>query len=136
MSIKEQTKMTVLSVIRFIDFNKDIQNILWPNSFILITHLNSKISFIIIIQPPITTSIVKNMFGFSILYCTAFYVDDKSYIQVMTQFSAPFKAGNSRQVQICYKPTIQTQRKLQHFLVYTGTGETGVLVTLKHQVST
>ena len=48
------------------------------------------------------------------------------------QLSAPFKAGNSRQTQTCYKPTIQTQRKLQHFLVFTGTGETGVLMTLKH----
>jgi len=28
--------------------------------------------------------IVKNAFGFSILYCTAFNVDDKSYRQVLT----------------------------------------------------
>ncbi len=28
------------------------------------------------------------------------------------QFSAPFKAGNSRQGQTCYKPMVQTQRKL------------------------
>jgi hypothetical protein len=48
------------------------------------------------------------------------------------QFSAPFNAGYSREVQTCYKPTVQTQRKLQHFLVCTGTGETGVLMTLKH----
>jgi hypothetical protein len=48
------------------------------------------------------------------------------------QFSAPFKAGNFRQVQTCYKPMVQTQRKLQHFLVYTSTGETGILMTLKH----
>ncbi len=52
------------------------------------------------------------------------------------QFSAPFKARNSRQVQTCYKSMVQTQRKLQHFLVCTGTGEMGVLMTLKHWAST
>ncbi len=52
------------------------------------------------------------------------------------QFSAPFKAGNSIQVQTCYKPQNATQRKLQHFLVYTGTGETGVFMTLNHRAST
>ncbi len=52
------------------------------------------------------------------------------------QFSAPFKAGNSRQVQTCYKPTVQWQRKLQHFLVYSGEGETGTSTTLNHWVST
>ncbi len=78
---------------------------------------------------------VKNTFGFTILYCTVFNIDDKSYSlrgDLDQQFSAPFKAGNSGQVQTCYKPTVQTQRKLQHFLVCTGTGEMGVLVTLKH----
>ncbi len=52
------------------------------------------------------------------------------------QFTAPFKAGNSRQVQTCYKPTVQRQRKLQHFLVYSGMGETEVLTTLNHCAST
>ena len=28
--------------------------------------------------------IVKNMFGFTILYCTVFNVDDRSYRQVLT----------------------------------------------------
>jgi hypothetical protein len=78
------------------------------------------------------TNYSKNTFGFSILYCTAFNVDDKSYTDPSQQFSAPFKAGNTRQVLNCYKPTIQMQRKLQHFIVYTGTGETGVLMTLTH----
>jgi hypothetical protein len=83
--------------------------------------------------------IVKNTFGFTILY----WYSLQWYWQVLQtstgldwQFSAPFKAGNSRQVQTCYKPTVQTQRKLQHFLVYTSTGEMGVLMTLKHWVST
>ncbi len=54
---------------------------------------------------------------------------DKSYRQVLTtdpdpQFPAPVKAGDSRQVQTCYKPMVQQQRKLQHFLVYSGEGET------------
>jgi len=52
------------------------------------------------------------------------------------QFSAPFKSGNSRQVQTCYKPQNTTQRKLQHFLIYTGTGEMGVPMTFKHWAST
>ncbi len=80
----------------------------------------------------INGDIVKTTFGFSILLFTAFNVDDKSYRQVLTPVPAPFKAGNSRQVQTCCKPQIQTQKKLQHILVYTGTGETGVLITLKH----
>jgi len=78
------------------------------------------------------------MFGFSIPLFTAF----QSWLQVLQtstgpsqQFSAPFKAGNSRQVQTCYKPQNTTQRKLQHFLVYTTTGEMGVLMTLKHRAS-
>jgi len=29
-------------------------------------------------------SIVKNMFGFTVLYCTVFNVNDKSYRQVLT----------------------------------------------------
>jgi hypothetical protein len=52
------------------------------------------------------------------------------------QFSAPFKTGNSWQVLTCCKPTVQRQRKLQHFLVYSGVGETGVLTTLNHCAST
>ncbi len=83
--------------------------------------------------------IVKNTFGFTILYWYSLHC----YWQVLQtstdpdrQFSAPFKAGNSRQVQTCYKPMVQTQRKLQHFLVYTSIGETGVLMTLKHWAST
>ncbi len=72
--------------------------------------------------------IVKSMFGFSVLLFTAFNVIDKSY----RQFSAPFKAGNSRQVQTCYKPQNTTQRKLQLFLVHTGTGE----MTLNHRALT
>jgi hypothetical protein len=59
------------------------------------------------------------MFGFSILLFTTFNVINKSNRQVLTdpsqQFSAPFKAGNYRQVQTCYKPQNTTQRKLQHF---------------------
>ncbi len=51
------------------------------------------------------------------------------------QFSAPFKAWNSKQVQTCYKTKVQRQRKVQHFLVYSSTGETGVLMTLNHWAS-
>ncbi len=85
------------------------------------------------------TFIMKNMFGFSILLFTAFncwWPILQTSTDPSQQFSAPFKAGNSRQVQTCYKPQNETQRKLQHFLVYTGTGEMGVLMTLKHWVST
>jgi hypothetical protein len=73
------------------------------------------------------------MFGFSILYNTAFNVIDKFIRQVdpSQQFSAPFKAGNSRQVQTCYK--IQHKENLQHYLVHTSSGETGVLPTLNHR---
>ena len=54
------------------------------------------------------------MFGFSILYNKAFNVIDKFIRQVdpSQQFSAPFKAGNSRQVQTCYKIQNTAQRKL------------------------
>ncbi len=44
---------------------------------------------------------------------TAFYVIDKSYRHELTphqQFAAPFKAGNSRQVQTYYIPQNTTQR--------------------------
>ncbi len=84
------------------------------------------------------TSIVKNMFGFTIHY----WYNLQGYWQVLQtstdpdqQFSAPFKAGNSRQVQTCYKPTVQRQRKLQHFLLDSATGEMGVLMTLNHWAS-
>ncbi len=61
------------------------------------------------------------------------------FLQISTdpsqQFSAPFKAGNSRQVQTSYKPQNTTQRKLATlYPVYTSSGETGVLMTLKHWV--
>jgi hypothetical protein len=60
------------------------------------------------------------------------------FLQISTdpsqQFSAPFKAGNSRQVQTSYKPQNTTQRKLATlYPVYTSSGETGVLMTLKHR---
>ncbi len=81
---------------------------------------------------------MKNTFGFTILYWYNF----QCYWQILQtstdpdqQFYAPFKAGNSRQVQTCYKPTVQRQRKLQRFLVYSGTGETGVFMTLNHWAS-
>ncbi len=61
---------------------------------------------------------MKNTFGFTILYWYNF----QSYWQVFQistdpdqQFSAPFKAGNSRQVQTCYKPTVQRKRKTATF---------------------
>jgi hypothetical protein len=83
-------------------------------------------------------SIVKNMFGFSILFIYSF----QCYWQVLQtsndlrrQFSAPFKAGNSRQVKTCYKPQNTTQRNLQHYLVHTSSRETGVLMTLNHRAS-
>jgi hypothetical protein len=89
--------------------------------------------------PAKNTIIVENTFGFSILY----WYNLQCYWQVLQtstdpdqQFSAPFKAGNSRQVQTCYKSMVQRQRKLQHFLVYSGTGETGVFMTLNHWAST
>jgi len=60
-------------------------------------------------------SIVKNMFGFTI----SLLFNLQCYWQVLQtstdpnqQCSAPFKAGNSRQVQTCYKPMVQWQRKL------------------------
>jgi len=87
----------------------------------------------------IIACIVKNTFGFTILY----WYSLQCYWQVLQtsndpdqQSSAPFKAGNSRQVQTCYKAMVQTQRKLQHFLVSISTGEKRVLMTLKHWAST
>ena len=53
----------------------------------------------------------------------------KSYRQVLTP------VNNSQlllKLEILDKLRLVTQRKLQHFLVGTGTGETGGLVTLKH----
>ncbi len=84
-------------------------------------------------------SIVKNMFGFSIPYFTAFNVVDKSDWQVLTPIN------NSQlllKLEILYKFRFvtkhknTTQRTLQHFPVHTGTGETGVLMNLNHSVST
>jgi hypothetical protein len=73
------------------------------------------------------------MFGFSILLFTELLVlMTQTSTDLSQQFSAPFKVGNSRQVQTCYKPQNATERKRQHFLVYIGTGETSVLMTLKH----
>ncbi len=78
---------------------------------------------------------MKNAFGFTILLLFNLQCCWQ-VLQTSTdpeqQFSAPFKAGNSRQVQICYKPTVQRQRKLQHFLFYSSMGETGVSMNLNH----
>jgi len=81
---------------------------------------------------------VKNTFGSTILLLFSL----QCYWQVLQtstdsdqQFSDPFKAWNYRQVKTCYKPMVQTQRKLQHFLVCTGAGETGVLTTLALSVN-
>ena len=51
------------------------------------------------------------MFGFSILYCAAFHVDDKSYRQVLTLIS------NSQlllKLEILDKFRLVTTRKIQH----------------------
>ncbi len=78
------------------------------------------------------------MLGFSNLLFKAFNVDDKSYRQVLTP------VNNSQlllRLEILDKFRLVTNHKfkhkgnLQHFLVYTGKGETGVLMTLKHQAS-
>jgi hypothetical protein len=70
-----------------------------------------------------------------LVYTTHTHKSYKTSNDPSQQFSAPFKAGNYRQVQTCYKPTAQAQRKLQHFLVHTSTGEMGVLNTLNHRAS-
>jgi hypothetical protein len=82
--------------------------------------------------------IVKNMFGFSILLFTAFNVDDKYYRQVLTQVNYSqllLKLEILDKFRLVTTHQNTTQRKLQHFLVYTSTRETGVLMTLKHRAS-
>jgi hypothetical protein len=76
------------------------------------------------------------MFCFAILYCSNFNVIDKSYREVLTLINNSQLLLKLRQVQTCYKPTVQRQRKLQHFLVYSGEGETGIPMTLNHWAST
>jgi hypothetical protein len=52
----------------------------------------------------------------------------KLYRQVLTsskQLSAPFKAGNSQQVQTCYKPMEQRQRKTATFSSFLWYGRNG-----------
>jgi hypothetical protein len=74
------------------------------------------------------------MLGFTILYCTGFNVVDKSYRQVLTVIK------NSQlilklEILDKFRPVTNQQfkqRKLQHFLICTSTGEMGVLMTLKH----
>jgi hypothetical protein len=53
----------------------------------------------------------ENMFGFSILYLQRSMLLT-SLTDPRQQFSAPFKAGNSRQAQTCYIPQNTTQRKI------------------------
>jgi len=83
--------------------------------------------------------IVKNTFGFSILLFTAFNVIDKSYRQVLTPVN---KSQLLLKLEIIDKFRLVTNHKIQHkgncniFLVHTGTGETGVLMTLNHRAST
>ena len=61
----------------------------------------------------------------------------KSHRQVLTQvFSAPFKAGNSRQVQTCYISREYNTKKTQHLTGSILLGEMGVLMTLNHRAST
>ncbi len=58
------------------------------------------------------------MFGFSILYCTAFNDDDKSYGQVLTLINNSqllLKLEIYRQAQTCYKPTVQTTKETATF---------------------
>jgi hypothetical protein len=100
-------------------FLKNIDDVIWPFG------LDYKNPFTMVL-------------GFSILLFTDFNVVDKSCRQVLTPVNnsqLPFKAVTSRQVQTCCKPQNTTQRKLQHFLVQTGTGESGVLMTLNHRAS-
>jgi len=79
------------------------------------------------------------MFGFSILLFTASNVIDKSYRQVLTP------ANNSQhllKLEILDKFRLVTNHKalykenLQHYLVHTCSGETGVLMTLNQRAST
>jgi len=80
---------------------------------------------------------MKICFASQFFLFRAFNVDDKSYRQVLTPVNNShvlLKLEITRQVQTCYKPHNTTQNKLQHFLVYTSTGEMGILMTLKHSV--
>ncbi len=79
------------------------------------------------------------MFGFPILYFTAFNVIDKSYRQVLTP------VNNSQlllKLEILDEFRLVTYYKIQHketatlYLVHTSSGETGVLMTLDHRAST
>ncbi len=70
----------------------------WPRKFLQWNVLQRLQKFI--------RNILKNVFGFSILLFS--FQCCWQVLQTSTdpsqQFSAPFKAGNSRQVQTCYKP--------------------------------
>ncbi len=71
-------------------------------------------------------------------FYSAFNVVDKPYRQVLTpvnnsQLLLKLEILDKFRLVTNHKNT--SQRKLQHFLVHTGTGETGVLMTLNHRAS-
>ena len=63
--------------------------------------------------------IVKNTFGFTILFFyfqfQCYWQDVKSSTDLEQQFSAPFKAGNSWQVQTCYIAMVQMRKETATF---------------------
>jgi hypothetical protein len=75
---------------------------------------------------------VKNLFCFfNLLFSTPVLLTSNP----SQQFSAPFKAGNSRQAQTCNIPYFVNTKKLQHETgLHTSFGEMRVLVTLIHDV--
>ncbi len=82
--------------------------------------------------------IVKNMFGFSIVIFTAFDVIDKSYRRVLTMINNSqllLKLEILDKFRLVTNHKTQYKENLQHYLVHTSSGETGVLMTLNHRAS-
>jgi hypothetical protein len=79
---------------------------------------------------------MKNKFGFSILLFTSFNVIDKSYRQVLTPVNNPQLPLKLEILDLLQTTKIQHKENLQHYLVHTSSGETGVLMTLNHRVLT
>ncbi len=75
------------------------------------------------------------MFGFSILLFTAFNVIDESYRQVLTpvnNYQLLLKLEILDKFILVANHKIQLKENLQHYMVRTSSGETGVLMTLNH----
>jgi hypothetical protein len=81
---------------------------------------------------------VKILFGWvlqSIFQASSYLQVVKTSTDLEQQFSAPFKAGNSRQVQTCYKATVQKTKETATFSSLAGMQEMGVSMTLNHCAS-